>query len=337
MRRGTATAAAVTGAILAGATVRCGRARRLASRTTGSPPSVRADDGVHLHVEVDDAPDAPVTVVFAHGFAASAALFDPQWATLRGRARLVRYDQRGHGDSGWAGARSGTVARLGRDLGQVVDRLAGDGPVVLVGHSMGGMAALALAGQRPGLFGDRITGVALLSTRAAPLPWSGPSTGALGRSRRSLASTGAWLLWLAAPVVTALHPFRSRVGRHFLRRKLFAGDPPEDAVRAISRTWARTPTAVMAAYLVSLATYDRRRAVDALRAVPVLVLAGTDDATIPPDSARRLADEIGAQADLVLVDGAGHLVGVSHPDIVGTALERLLARVSGRSDERSRS
>ncbi|WP_449609302.1 alpha/beta fold hydrolase, partial [Pseudomonas aeruginosa] len=77
---------------------------------------MRTDDGVRLHIEADGPADAPVTVVFAHGFAARSTMFDPQWSALRGRDRLVRYDQRGHGASGWAGVRSATVDRLGRDL-----------------------------------------------------------------------------------------------------------------------------------------------------------------------------------------------------------------------------
>jgi pimeloyl-ACP methyl ester carboxylesterase len=306
--------------------VRWTRARRLAHRMSGSAPAVRTDDGVRLHVEVDGRADAPVTIVFAHGFAARSAIFDSQWTALRGRARLIRYDQRGHGASGWAGVRSATVDRLGRDLGEVVDALTGDGPVVVVGHSMGGMAVLALADQRPELFGARITGVALLSTRAAPLPWAGSSTGPLAQVPTTLSAAGAWLLWMAAPVVGALRPFRSWPGRRVLRRRLFAGDPPDRAVHAMAGMWTDTPSAVMTAYLISLASYDERAAVDALRAVPVLILAGTDDATIPASSAQRLAEQIGEQAELLLVDGAGHMVNVAHSSTVNAALERLLTR-----------
>ena len=333
--RGRALAGLTGTGLVTGMAVRRVRARALARRMTGSPPVVRTDDGVRLHVEVDGPADAPVTVVFAHGFAARSTMFDPQWSELRGRARLVRYDQRGHGASGSAGVRSATVDRLGRDLEQVVDALAGDAPVVVVGHSMGGMAVLALAGRRPELFGSRIIGVALLSTRAAPLPATGSPTTRSGAVRTALSSAGAWLLWVSAPLLGALRPFRSRPGRRLLRRRLFAGDPPEKAVRVMSRTWVDTPAGVMAAYLTSLATYDQRAAVEKLRAVPVLVLAGTDDATIPASSARRLAEHIGEQADLVLVDGAGHMVTLTHANAVHAALERLLARAHIDTDERS--
>ncbi len=328
-------AVAVTGAVLvAGMAARRARARALADRVKGSPPAFRTDDGVHLHVETAGSSDAPVTVVLSHGFGARATMFGPQWSALGGCARLIRYDQRGHGSSGWAGPRSATVDRLGRDLGQLVDELTGDGPVVLAGHSMGGMAVLALAGQRPELFGTRIAGVALLSTRAAPLPEVG-STAGPPRVRMALFTAGAWLIWLAAPLIGMLRPVRANWTKRLVGRRLFAGDPPRSAVRAVLRMSAAIPAGVLSAYLTGLARYDQRHAVDVLRAVPVLVLAGTDDATIPARSAERLAEEIGDLATLVLVNGAGHMVNLTHPDTVNSALEQLLARIRADSDERS--
>ncbi|GAA4732118.1 alpha/beta hydrolase [Modestobacter marinus] len=325
--RRAAPAALATAALVAGALARRADARRLARRTTGTSPSLRTDDGVRLHVEVADEVGAP-TVVLVHGIGASAEMYDPQWTALRRRARLVRYDQRGHGSSGWAGGRGATVEQLGRDLGQVVDELGGDGPVVVVGHSMGGMAVLALAAGRPELFGSRIAGAALMSTRAAPLTGAErASTPVTARARTRLSTGGAWAVWLMAPLMGALHPFRSRPGQRLLRRQLFAGDPPVGAVQAMSRMWADTPAGVLAAYLRSLTTYDQRPAIAALRAVPVLVLAGTADRTIPPRSAPRMAAQIGERAELVLVPGAGHLVNVSHPDTVDAALGALLDRV----------
>ncbi len=322
--------AAAGTALLGGTAVRLVHARGLASRMTGSPPVVRTDDGVLLHVDVDGPVDAPLTVVFSHGFAARSAVYDQQWDALRRRARLVRYDQRGHGASGWAGVRSASVDRLGRDLEQVVEAVADDSPVVVVGHSMGGMAVLALAGRRPELFGTRITGVALLSTRAAPLPGTGFSSDGQGQVRAALAAAGAWLLWLVAPAIGALRPLRSRPGRRLVQRQLFAGDASEGDVRTTARWWTETPSGVLAAYLTSLVTYDQRPAVDALRAVPVLVLAGTEDATIPPASAPRLAEQVGESARLVLVDGAGHMVNVTHAAAVNAALGDLLSRSRDR-------
>ena len=136
----------------------------------GPPPPgsrvVETDDGVRLHVEVDGSPDSPLTVVFCHGFTARLAEWELQRAALRGRARLVLWDQRGHGRSAVTPLPDATIGRTGQDLGQVLDAVVPTGPVVLVGHSMGGMSVMALARQRPELFGTRVVGVFLLATSA---------------------------------------------------------------------------------------------------------------------------------------------------------------------------
>src|SRR3954465_7808483 len=144
---------------------------------TGPPPPgsqvVTTDDGIPLHVEGDGAADAPLTVVFSHGFTARLAEWELQRAALRDRARLVLWDQRGHGRSGWTKLTDATIDRTGRDLGEVLDAVAPTGPVVLAGHSMGGMSIMALARQRPELFGPRVVGVFLLATSAGGLVSSG--------------------------------------------------------------------------------------------------------------------------------------------------------------------
>lgn len=305
--------------------------RRAARPGSGTGPTVRTDDGVTLDVDVAGPRGARPTVVLVHGLAARSSVFDRQWAALRTHARLVRYDQRGHGRSGWAGSPSAGPARLGRDLGQVLDAVAGPGPVVLVGHSLGGMAVLALAGQRPDLFRDRVAGVALLSTAAMPLATAGRRLPRWARHPvLALGDTVAWLLWLLAPLVEALHPLRRAAARQALLRRLFAGRPPRTAARRMVDSWAGTPAAVTAALLAGLSGYDERTAAGCLGTVPVLVLAGADDATIPAAAARRLAARIGPGARLLLVPGAGHMVPLTHPEVVDAALLDLLARAGAQ-------
>ena len=57
----------------------------------------------------------------------------------------------------------------------MIDAVAPTGPLMLVGHSMGGMTIMALASQRPELFDERVYGVALIATTAGGL-----ATGPLG-------------------------------------------------------------------------------------------------------------------------------------------------------------
>src|SRR5437763_9320130 len=98
--------------------------------------TVIAFDGAELHVEEDGAPDAPVTLVLAHGWTLSTRSWRAQAETLAvaGDVRILRYDQRGHGSStqggAWLTGVSSTdaavfgpgpsVDQLGRDLAAIL-------------------------------------------------------------------------------------------------------------------------------------------------------------------------------------------------------------------------
>src|SRR4051812_6669939 len=114
-----------------GAVPRSRRSRRPAAPGPLPPGSrtVRTDDGVDLHVEVDGVADAPLTVLLTHGFTARLAEWDDQRAALRQRARLVLWDHRGHGRSARAGRRAVTIDRTARDLAAVLDATTPSGPV----------------------------------------------------------------------------------------------------------------------------------------------------------------------------------------------------------------
>src|SRR3954469_5607516 len=177
----------------------------LPSLSDPPPPgsrTVRTDDGVDLHVEVEENPDSPLTVVLAHGFTARLAEWQLQREALRPRARLVLFDQRGPGRSRWAHLTKAPLDRTGRDLGEVLDATTPEGPVVLAGHSMGGMSVMALARQRPELFGTRVVGVFLLATSAGGLVESGVLGRAVKLVRRlGLLPVSLWLLQLWAPLL----------------------------------------------------------------------------------------------------------------------------------------
>ena len=108
---------------------------------------VTTPDGVDLAVREVGPVDARLTVVFAHGFCLRMGAFYFQRARLAeqwGRqVRMVFYDQRGHGQSGEAPPETYTVTQLGQDLETMLAVMAPRGPVVLVGHSMGGMTVVA--------------------------------------------------------------------------------------------------------------------------------------------------------------------------------------------------
>jgi pimeloyl-ACP methyl ester carboxylesterase len=131
---------------------------------------VTTPDGVDLAVREVGPEDARLTVVFVHGFCLQMGAFHFQRARLAEQwgpqVRMVFYDQRGHGQSGEASPDSYTVTQLGIDLETVLTLMAPRGPVVLVGHSMGGMTVLSHARQFPKRYPTRIVGVAIIASAA---------------------------------------------------------------------------------------------------------------------------------------------------------------------------
>ena len=313
----------------AGTLARVLRARQLARSRTGAPPGVRTDDGVVLHTEVTGREEAPLTVVMVHGLAASLEFLGPQRRALSERARVVAYDQRGHGRSGWRGPRSATIDRLGRDLGCVIEAVACQGRVVVVGHSLGGMAVLALARRRPDLIGTRVAGVAVISTSAGRLAQLAlPPAAARIAVRSGLATASLWLFWALAPLLDVTRPLRTRPGRRWLRSRAFGDAPvPEAAVARAEAMWRDMPHALAAALYPAMVAYDAEDALDALAGVPSVVLTGTEDRIIPPRHSERIARRLGPRARLVTVPHAGHMVPRTHPDVVNRALIGLLDRV----------
>src|SRR5665811_2640742 len=120
---------------------------------------VIATDGVELHVEIDEPEGRPAatpngvpvpTVVFCHGYTLSLRSWVFQRRALKAAGyRVVLWDHRGHGKSGAGSKDSYDVDQLGRDLGPVISQVVPEGPLVLVGHSMGGMPLMALAIHQP--------------------------------------------------------------------------------------------------------------------------------------------------------------------------------------------
>jgi pimeloyl-ACP methyl ester carboxylesterase len=197
----------------------------------GTPhPGARPGTAPDLYVEVDQPDRRPagtgpsaeaLTVVFCHGHALTLDAWHFQREALRGRHRLVFWDQRGHGRSGPGTVEAATIDQIGRDLAAVLDAVAPTGPLVLVGHSMGGMAIMSLAQLRPELFTDRVLGVALVATSAGDLSGLDLGMTLLGRWMPRLVPGAAALLGRAP----APGGPRAVAGGPIWRRSWSAGTP----------------------------------------------------------------------------------------------------------------
>jgi pimeloyl-ACP methyl ester carboxylesterase len=322
-------------ALLAGLTAllavlrRRGRLRSVDAEAGDGPRSVvRTDDGVALHVEHDGDPTAPLTVVMVHGFTARLGEFDLQRAAVRSRARVVLYDQRGHGRSRKGRVRRATIDQLGRDLAAVLEQAVPAGPVVLLGHSMGGMTLMALARQRPELFGPRVVGAFLLATSSGGLVDAGPAGFAV-RVLRMLHLLRPTLLWLRlwSPLLELLRRPGTSLGRAYIRHYLFGRDDADPAlVTVVQELLEETPLTVTAAFYATLLDHDEVASLEVLRGVEVTIVVGDSDRLTPASHSRLMAKAL-PDAELIVVPGAGHSVNITRPQVVDDALLRLLDRV----------
>ena len=310
-------------------------------RTT--PITVVADDGLPLHVEIEEVEakpgrgqgtTPPVTVVFAHGYCLNLDSWHFQRAAYRGLVRAVYYDQRSHGRSGRSDRDHATIDQLGHDLRAVIEQTVPEGPVVLVGHSMGGMTVVALAEHHPELIGDKVIGVALVSTTAGGLD---PSRILLPLLPARLTNRATHRAVATLAVGHGAVDQVRRVGRYIANaathRFAFGGDVPHSYVSFVDDMLAATPFEVVADFFPSFSGLDKFDHVEALDEVPVSIICGTADKLTSIGHSRKLHSRIPASR-LLECEGAGHMVTLERHDQVNAELDQLITAATTRAAAR---
>lgn len=324
---------------LAGVTV----ARSLTRRVTEKDPYAGEDfelldadrssvvtttDGVPLAVREVGPADAPLTVVFAHGFCLRMGAFHFQRAALSERwgdqVRMVFYDQRGHGQSGAAPPDTYTVTQLGQDLEAVLSVVAPRGPVVLVGHSMGGMTVLSHARQFPQSYPTRIVGAAIISSAA-----EGVSRSPLGEILKNPALEAVRFTARYAPrTVHRTRGLARAVIAPILRAASYGDEKISPSVVAFSEKMMHdTSITTLVEFLHALEVHDEAEALPTLATIPTMIACGDRDLLTPVESSREMAAAL-PKAELLIVPGAGHLVQLEQPEVIDDALVRLVERAT---------
>jgi pimeloyl-ACP methyl ester carboxylesterase len=344
---GTLAAAVATGFVVERRIVRARRAGAPESDELGSlrsdPVHVRTRDGITLHAEVDEvAPYAngagapsteEATVVLVHGYALNLDCWHFQRTYFRGKRRVVLYDQRSHGRSERSPKENASIDELGHDLAAVLEQVVPDGPVVLVGHSMGGMAIMAFAQHHRELFGHRVVGAALVSTTAGGLR---PHRVISSLIPDSVGGTVAQRLMAAlsrAPeLVDSARRRGSNIGFLVTDKFAFGEEVPASYVQFVDEMLARTSFAVLAEFFPHFEAHDKFEILQAFAAIPTSIICGTKDLLTSIGHSRKMAKQV-PTATLVEVPGAGHMVIMERADKVNAALDELVLTAERRYAE----
>lgn len=246
------------------------------------------------------------TVVLLHALAMDSRMWAAQQHELRQAGHQVwAPDQRGYGDSP-LGAGEPSLDTVADDLARGLDDR-GVARAVLVGSSMGGYVAMAFLRRHPG----RTAALALLGTRA------GADDTATAAGRRAFAD--AVLDPATRPAVLAA-VLPGLVGSTTAARR------PDVAAQVTTLVEAADPAAIA---WCQRAIADRRDAFDVLRStsVPAVVIAGAEDALVPAEETKRMANVL-PLCEYVVVPDAGHMAALEAPAAVSKALLDLMGRVS---------
>lgn len=288
--------------------------------------AVETRDGTRLHVEIDGPQDAPLTVIFSHGLADTLETWQPQREALSGSpVRRVFYDHRAFGRSQPGPAVPPSIDQLAADLRDVVETTAGERPVVLVGHSMGGLTIQALSAVAPELFGGQMAATVLMAHPAR----GALVTGGLPRCAAARLRTWGPAAW---SLVARRDIWPPSVSGYAARRSCAPGtaaalwSPLAKRIRA-------NPQAVLADYLRACFRCDHTATLPVLGNARTVVLVGERDRLVPPSSTRAAARAIPG-AEQVSIGHSGHMVHLEAPgpvnavlaDVIATALRKTAPR-----------
>jgi len=296
--------------------------------------TVLADDGVALSVEELDPADggAPeLTVVLIHGYTLDRRVWLFQRHELAHatapRVRQVLYDHRSHGRSGRSPRAACTIEQLGRDLHAVVQAAAPEGRVVLIGHSLGGMTIMSLAEHDPGLFAERICGVAFLNTSAGDIGRSGLPRPFLSRRNPAMPVARQLSRWEPSARVIDRGREASRNLIWSMTRALSFGDESVHPalVELVYMMIRATSFEIMTDFLEEFGRHNRYAALAGLKHAKALVLGTDGDRMIQYQHSEAIAALL-PNADLVQIPASGHVMMLEQPKLVNEHLLGLLSR-----------
>jgi pimeloyl-ACP methyl ester carboxylesterase len=275
----------------------------------GAGVTTISSTGATLYVESEGGEDGPVVIV-THGWGLDSTI----WQYLKRRLgaerslvphRLVTWDLPGLGKSKPPPAGDITVANFAADLAHLIE-VAAPRPVILIGHSIGGMTIQTLVRDYPALFDARVVGVVLLNTTYTNPLRTMVFSPLMMALRRPLLEPMFKLTVLLAPLAW-LSAWQSYLNgtAHLANRLQFGRGVTRSQLEHTTLLGTRNSQAVLAKGNLAMFDWDASGTVAAM-SCPVLVLGGELDLVTKIEASEALV-EASSAGSLARVTGVNHM------------------------------
>jgi pimeloyl-ACP methyl ester carboxylesterase len=290
-------------------------------------------DGSALHVETCGRADSP-TLLLTHGWGTNSTAWYYTREHLADRCRLVLWDLPGLGRSHGPANRDYSLEKLARDLETIV-AANGDRPLVLAGHSIGGMIMLTFCRLFPQYLGHPVAGLALVDTTYTNPVKTATASGLLQALQQPVIEPLLHLtIWLS-PLVRVLNWVSYVNGMGHIASALsgFAGHQTRGQLDLATLYNPLASPAVQARGALAMLRFDARATLPSIP-VPVLVAAGHLDRMTLPEANRYICDQV-PNARFVELRPAGHMSVFEANEQLDRVLGEFLMACTGQQGPRA--
>jgi pimeloyl-ACP methyl ester carboxylesterase len=277
-------------------------------------------DGTKIRAEVFGQADAPA-LLFTHGWGTSSAEWYYAKRHLGSQFRLIFWDLRGLGQSTQPSDGDFPLQKMAEDLDSVLS-LADGKPVVLVGHSIGGMINLTFCRTFPDRLGRQVIGIAQVDTSYTnPVKTTKNAELSTALQKPVAEPLLHAMIWFS-PLVRIMNWLSYQNGTtHLLNAKSsFAGSETRGQLDLISRYSYQSAPDVVARGTLAMFHWDGTPVLPHVN-VPALIIVGQQDTTTLPSASERMRSAM-PQATLEVVSPSAHFGLLEQNERYNSALER---------------
>jgi pimeloyl-ACP methyl ester carboxylesterase len=271
---------------------------------TGTAKDVTRPDGTRIHAELYGPADAPV-LLFTHGWGANSTEWYYAKRHLSDRFRLVLWDLPGLGESTQPQDRNFALDKMASDLHAVMG-LAKGKPVVLVGHSIGGMINLTFCRLYPDLLRSQVAGIVQVDTTYTN-PVETTKGSEFSRAiQKPVAEPLLHATILLSPVVRLMTWLSYENGLAYIHNaeSSFGGSETRGQLDLVSRYQFESSPAVVARGTLAMFHWDATPVLPHVSA-PALIIVGQQDTTTLPRASEYMQKTM-PHAELKVVSPSAH-------------------------------